>query len=70
MIPGEGGLCRAERRGLAGLAYSRLGQLAGHITVPGERGWCMVESRETGWAGLVGAWTGRCPVKSVCRLIF
>ncbi len=62
MVPGERGWCRVESRGLAGLAYSRLGQLAGHITVPGEHGWCRVESRGTGWAAQVAAWTGRCPV--------
>ncbi len=51
-----GGLAGLPSRGLA------TGQLAGHIKVPGERGWCRAESRGTGWAALVEAWTGRCPV--------
>jgi hypothetical protein len=55
---------------LARLALSWLGLVVANITVPGEHGWCRAESRGTGWAGLVEVWTGRCPIKSVGRLIF
>jgi hypothetical protein len=72
MVPGELGWCRAESRGAGWVAQSRLGQLAVDTVmvpmVPGEHGWCRAESRETGWAGLVEAWTGRCPVLSVCQV--